>query len=117
MVENLYGWHHRNERYLRNERSLARVGLVYSQQTATFYGGEQARAKVEDHALGFYQALVEARVPFDMAHDLLLDEERLRPYRTLILPNIAALSERQCKQLTAFVAVGGSLIAMHETSL
>ena len=52
-----------------------------------------------------------------MAHDLLLDEERLRPYRTLILPNIAALSERQCKQLTALVAVGGSLIATHETSL
>ncbi len=117
VVEDLYGWHHRNERYLRNERSLARVAIVYSQQTATFYGGEQARAKVEDHALGFYQALVEARVPFDMAHDLLLDAEHLRPYRTLILPNIAALSDQQCQQLIAFVEAGGNLIATHETSL
>lgn len=117
VVEDIYTWHHRNERYLRNERSLARVALVYSQQTASFYGGERARAKVEDHALGFYQALVEARVPFDMVHDLLLDTAHLAPYRTLILPNIAALSDAQCRQLTQFVEAGGNLIATHETSL
>jgi putative glycosyl hydrolase-like family 6 (GHL6) protein/glycosyl hydrolase family 42 (putative beta-galactosidase) len=117
VVEDLYGWHYRNESYLRNERSLARVAIVYSQQTATFYGGEQARARVEDHALGFYQALVEARVPFDMVHDLLLDAAHLSQYRTLILPNIAALSSEQCKRLAAFVEGGGNLIATHETSL
>jgi len=117
VVEDLYGWHYRNEKYLRNERSLARVAIVYSQQTASFYGGEQARAKVEDHALGFYQALVESRVPFDMVHDLLLDAGSLKPYRTLILPNIAALSDKQCQQLIAFVESGGNLIATHETSL
>ena len=76
------------------------MGLVYSQQTAAFYGGAQARAKVEDHALGFYQALVEARVPFDMVHDGLLDAEHIGRYRTLILPNIAALSTKQCGQLS-----------------
>src|SRR5262249_5950689 len=97
VVEELYDWHYKNERYLRNERSLARVALVYSQQTASFYGGPQARAKVEDYALGFYQALVEARVPFDMVHDHLLDAEHVDRYRTLILPNIAALSTEQCR--------------------
>jgi hypothetical protein len=117
VVEQLYCWHYQNERYLRNEKSLARVAMVYSQQTATFYGGEKARAKVEDHALGFYQALVEARIPFEMVHDRLLDRERLDSFRTLILPNIAALSVRQCEQLGAFVKTGGSLIATYETSL
>ncbi len=116
-VEDLYGWHYRNERYLRNEESLARVGLVYSQQTASFYGGEHAHAKVEDHALGFYQAMVEARIPFDMVHDRLLDAAHIGRYRTLILPNIAALSGEQCRQLTEFVRAGGSLVATHETSL
>ena len=67
------------------------LGLVYSQQTAQFYGGEQARAKVEDHTLGFYQALIEARIPFEMVHDGLLDPEHIGRFRTLILPNIAAL--------------------------
>ncbi len=117
VVEELYVWHHRNERYLRNEDSLARVGLVYSQQTATFYGGEKAHDKVENPALGFYEALVEARIPFEMVHDGLLDADHLRPFRTLILPNIAALSNRQCEQLRTFVQGGGSIIATFETSL
>ncbi len=117
VVEDLYGWHYRNERYLRNEKSLAQVAMMYSQQTATFYGGERARATVEDHSLGMYQALVEARVPFDMVHDQLLDAGHLGQYRTLILPNIAALSAAQCRQLTDFVDRGGGLVATHETSL
>ena len=117
VVEELYTWHYENERYLRNEDPLARVAIVYSQQTATFYGGESARAKVEDPALGFYQALVEARIPFEMVHDQLLDSAHLEPFRTLILPNIAALSTEQCGQITSFVERGGSIIATYETSL
>jgi len=117
VVEDLYRWHHRVERYLRNEAPLARVGLVYSQQTAWFYGGPRARQKVEDHALGWYQALIEARVPFEMVHDRLLDASRLDRFKTLILPNIAALSDEQCRQLHAFVDRGGGLVATYETSL
>jgi hypothetical protein len=116
-VEEVYVWHHKNERYLRNEKPLARVGMVYSQRTAAYYGAEQARQKVEDHALGFYQAMVEARIPFEMAHDLLLDAAHTNQFSTLILPNIAALSTGQCDQLRQFVERGGSIIATHETSL
>ncbi|MGH9689052.1 MAG: beta-galactosidase trimerization domain-containing protein, partial [Candidatus Acidiferrales bacterium] len=117
VVEELYDWHYRNERYLRNEASLARVAMVYSQQTAAFYGGVQARARVEDPALGFYQALVEARIPFEMVHDELLDAEHVEPFHTLILPNIAALSTKQCDQIREYANRGGSVIATYETSL
>jgi hypothetical protein len=117
VVEEVYNWHFRNQRYLRNQSNLARVALVYSQQTARFYGGAQARAKVEDHILGYYHALIEARVPFEMAHDGLLDSENLAPFKLLILPNIAALSDAQCAQLRDFVTRGGSVVATHETSL
>jgi hypothetical protein len=116
-VERVYDWHFRNERYLRNEANLARVAMVYSQQTARYYGGAQARQKVEDHALGYYQALVEARIPFEMAHDGLLDAEHLAGYKALILPNIAALSVQQCGQIREFVERGGGIVATHETSL
>src|SRR5439155_11594289 len=87
------------------------------QQTAWFYGGPRARAKVEDHALGWYQALIEARIPFEMVHDRLLDAEHVGRFKTLILPNIAALSDGQCRQLRAFVERGGGLVATYETSL
>jgi hypothetical protein len=117
VVQEIFAWHYANERYLRNLRPLARVGLVYSQQSAWFYGGEQAREKIEEPGLGFYQALVEARIPFEMVHDRCLDEEHLAPFRTLILPNIAALSDAQCASLRGFVERGGGLVATYQTSL
>jgi hypothetical protein len=117
VVEEIYKWHYANETYVRNERSLARVGMVYSQQTAWYYGGTNARAKVEDAALGYYQALVEARIPFEMVHDGLLDEKHLAQFKTLVLPNLAALSDRQCEQFRAFVEKGGGVVATFETSL
>ena len=83
-------------------------------------GSTAARApgqKVEDHALGWYQALIEARIPFEMVHDRLLDADHLGRFKTLILPNIAALSDEQCRQLREFVDRGGSLVATYETSL
>src|SRR5262245_43886441 len=116
-VEELYGRYYRWEPYLRNEASLARVALVYSQQTAWFYGQDRYRDKIEDPTLGWYQALVEARTPFEMVHDRLLDSDHLAAFKTLILPNIAALSDEQCAQLRRFVEGGGGLVATFETSL
>ena len=115
-VEDIYTWHHKHERYLRNEEPLARAALVYSQQTATFYGGPEEHAKVEDHTLGFYQALTEARLPFEMVHDGLLDAAHVDRFKLLVLPNIAALSEAQCRQLEEYVERGGGLVATFETS-
>jgi hypothetical protein len=117
VVEEVYNWHYRAESYLRNEASLARVALVYSQQTATFYGGTRAQQKVEDHTRGFYHALIEARIPFEMVHDRLLDADHIDRFKLLILPNIAALSNQQCGQLRAYVKRGGSLVATFETAL
>ena len=116
-VDDIYNWSYRAQRYLRNQRSLARVALVYSQQTAAFYGGEHAQSRVEDHALGFYQALIEARIPFEMVHDHLLDPAHIDRFKVLILPNIAALSDEQCDQIRQYLLRGGSLVATFETSL
>ena len=111
-IDDIYLWTEKNQQYLTDRRPLARVAIIYSQQTSWYYG-----AKVEDYALGWYQALVESRIPFEMVHDHLLDPEHLAPFKTLILPNLAALSESQCDQLRAFVSNGGSIVATHETSL
>jgi len=114
-VEELYTWCAANEKYLRHERPLARVAIVYSQQTAWFVPGE--RGSREDATDGWYHALVEARVPFEMVHDRLLDAEHLAAFKTLILPAIAALSDAQCEQLRAFVRRGGGIVATTTTSL
>jgi type 1 glutamine amidotransferase len=114
-VEDLYNWHFRNERFLRNEDNLARVAVVFSQQTAKFYGAAEPGRRIEDHINGIYQALVESRIPFEMIHDRKLSDAAR--FRTLILPNIAALSDEQCSQIADFVDRGGGVVATHETSL
>ena len=107
-VEDVYVWHWRNERYLRNEQSLARVAMVYSQQTAYVLRWRPARARVEDHALGLLPCAGQARIPFDMVHDQLLDAAHVGRYRTLILPNIAALSESSAGSLRTSCAAAAA---------
>ena len=115
-IEDLFLWTEKNRAYLAHRQPIARVAIVYSQQTAWNFGPE-AQAKVEDYALGWCQALIESRMQWEMIHDRLLDPAHISRFKTLILPNIAVLSDAQCDQLRAFVAAGGSLIATHQTSL
>ena len=116
-VAGLYAGYHKNEKYLRNTASLARVGVVYSEQTDRNYGGQPWQQKSGDHIDGMYHALVESRIPFDMVNDRLLTPDDLKQFKLLILPNIAALSDAQCLQLQVFVDGGGSVVATFETSL
>jgi hypothetical protein len=116
-VEKMYQGYYKNEKYLRNTAPMARVGLVYSEQTDRKYGGKPWQQRSMDHELGMYHALVEDHMPFEMVNDKLLDEEHLKPFKLLVLPNIAALSDEQCGQLKKFVENGGSLVATFETSL
>jgi hypothetical protein len=83
---------------------------VLSQQSARRQG-----AGYDDHELGFYQALVESRIPFEMLHEDLLDQAGR--FRLLILPNIVCLSDKQCTQLNQYVQGGGRVVAAFETSL
>jgi hypothetical protein len=116
-VEDIYKWHHSAEAYLRNESPLARVALVYSEQTGDYYDRGQPHQRTQEHLKGAYHALIESRVPFEMVHDGLLDADRVDRFKLLILPNIAALSLDQCGQLRQYVKGGGSLLATFETSL
>ena len=90
--------------------------MVFSEQNRN-YGNEKWQQKNGDHESGMYQALIEARIPFEMVNDRLLDDEHLKTFKLLILPNSAALSDEQCNQLRKFTEKGGNLLATFETSL
>lgn len=115
-VENIYKVLYRNEKYLRNVAPLARVGMIFPEH-ARSYGSERWQQRSGDHSSGMYHALIEARIPFEMVNVRLLGEQYLKPFRLLILPNIAQLSDEQCNHLRKFVENGGSILATYETSL
>ncbi len=105
-VAKLYEGYHKNEKYLRNTASMARVGVVYSEQTDRNYGGKPWQQKSGDHLDGIYHTLVESRIPFDMVNDRLLTPNDLNRFKLLILPNIAALSDAQCQPATGVRGAG-----------
>jgi hypothetical protein len=116
-VERIYDWHYRHEKYLRNEESLARVALLYSEQTQTQHAGVAQGDRADDHVLGIHHALIEARVPFELVHEAFLMPERLDRFKLLILADAAALSDAQCAAIRSYVQRGGSILATFASSL
>jgi len=95
-------------------RSPARVALLYSQTTMDFYGREAVMERCLAEYRGFYEALVEGHIQFDLLHDADLEGAALKRYALLILPNVAALADHQAALLDAYVEAGGRLIATFE---
>jgi len=116
-VERIYDWHFRHERYLRNESPVASIGLLYSEQTGRYHPGVATGDRAEDHVLGMYHALIEARMPFELVHEGFLTLERLDRFKVLVLADAAALSDAQCEAIRGFVSRGGSVVATFASSL
>ena len=117
VVERIYEWHYRHESYLRNESPVAAIGLLYSEQTARYHPGVAAGDRTEDHVLGMYHALIEARMPFELVHEAFLTPDRLDRFKVLVLADAAALSHAQCEAIRRFVERGGSVVATFASSL
>jgi hypothetical protein len=125
-VEKIFQWHYKHDRYMRNTGNLARVAMVNSTQSGIFTAGGtaftagdgvRAAQRVTDSVNGYYQALVEARIPFEMADDRQLEPKHIARYRVLVLADVAAMSDAQCEQIRAYVKAGGRIVATGETSL
>jgi hypothetical protein len=116
-VERIYQWHFDHERYLRNEAPLARVALLHSEQTAVYHPGVGTGDRAEDHMLGMYHALIEARIPFELVHEAFLTPDRTDRFKLIVLADRAALSNDQCAALRGYVSRGGSVLATFATSL
>lgn len=112
----IYGWCKANEAYLHDRQPLATVGVVWSQQNLDFYGRDDASVLAELPWRGLNQALVRARIPYLPIHadDL---ENQAAQFNTLVLPNLASMSDAQIAAVRKFVAYGGGLLATGQSSL
>jgi len=111
-----FNWMARHDVHFANKRSIANLGVVIGQRTQLFYQPPRG-ALMREYMDGMYYALLEGRFLFDFVHEDKLAPEDLAPYSALVLPNTALLSDRQCRQLRAYVDGGGSLLATFETGM
>jgi hypothetical protein len=116
-MENAYQGFYRSEKYLRNTASMARVAVIIADEHNENPTGKPWQQNEAYHLHGMYHNLVEGHVPFEMLNAGSLTPELLKPYKLLILPNIASLSDAQCAAIKKFVEAGGSLVATFESSL
>jgi hypothetical protein len=84
--------------------------------TTLRHHGQDTRKAAEANDLGFYQALVEAKLPFEMLSDQAMTLDSLKQFKVVILANSTCLGDAQVKLLEAYVSAGGSVVAAFETS-
>jgi Hypothetical glycosyl hydrolase 6 len=109
-------WHKHHQEYLYNRRPVATVGVVWSETNNVFYGRDDTAERVLSPWRGMVNALVRARIPYVAVHADHIDRDA-ENLATLILPNVAALTESQVASIKRFVAHGGGLFATGESSL
>ena len=110
VMKRLARWEH----YFDGAVSGARVALVYSRHTQDNYGGDKAHARYLDFIRGWYCALLEAHIPFDVISDKTIAPERLGRYRVVVLSNLACVSDDTVEALAAFANAGGGVVASFE---
>lgn len=103
-------WHVENESYLYDRRPVATVGVLWSHENIDFYGRDAALDRVLLPWHGWTRALTRARIPFVPVHadHVARDAEGLR---TLVLPDLAVLTDGQLDAIRRFCEEGGSLVA------
>ena len=116
MPVSLLRWHEGNEQYLLDRRPIASVGVLWSQENVDFYGRDNANERVMMPYHGIIRALIRSRIPYLPLHadHIARDGDQ---FKTLILPNLAAVSDTQVQQLRDFVARGGNLVVTGESTL
>jgi hypothetical protein len=104
------------EPVLESMKPTAEIAVIDPSTTLRHWAPEERHA-AEKHELGFYHALVEARLPFELLSDQVLSDENLDRFKLIVLANAACLSDAQNEAIRAYVDRGGSVIAAYETSL
>jgi hypothetical protein len=111
-----FDWLAKHDQHLTNRNAVANIAVVMGQRTQRFYRHEELGDPMMN-IHGIYMALLEGRFLFDFLHEQDLTTDKIRKYKTTLLPNIALLSDAECEALKSFSQGGGSIMASFETSL
>jgi hypothetical protein len=109
-----FQWIAKYQPHFVNRRPVANLAVVFSQRMNASYHAPGGGAAT-DFLQGMYYALLEGRFLFDFVHEDDLDPQTLKKYAAVILPNVALLTDAQCRQLREYGHAGGGLLATFES--
>ena len=108
--------HEKLQAMLETTTPTAEIAIIDPTTTLKNWARDERR-QAEGDDLGFYHALIEAKLPFEFLSDEAMTAESLDRFKLVILANASNLSDAQCALLRDYAARGGSLIAAHETAM
>lgn len=116
LTDDIFRWSEKNRNFLVKRKNSSEIGVVWNQETITYYGRDQIREKCEYPWLGITRTLSQAGLPFWPVHadDVEKYAERLQ---LLILPNLAVMTEKQEEMILNWLGMGKALILTGDTSL
>lgn len=109
-------WHKKNEEYLYERKLVANVGLVWSMDNIDFYGKDDNKERVELPWRGFTAALTKGRIAYKPINAKNVPSE-VGEIDTLILPNLAVMTDELCDRLNSFVLSGGNIVLTGESGM
>ncbi len=105
----LFAWHAENDEYLYDRETLADVAVIWSQLNYDFYGRDQVKERCSAPWRGITQALSKARIPFMPINIDDIDKYVAR-INTMILPDLAIMTDKQIDTVCNYLDKGGNLI-------
>jgi len=112
----VFKWHAENEQYLYDRTPVATIGIVYSEDNNVFYGRDDVSGNVEAPWRGWINTFTRYRIPYIVINADHIERDASK-VSTLVLPNLAAMTDAQVAAVKRFVANGGNLVATGDTSL
>ena len=98
-----------------SRESAAEVALVYSRATLDYAGGANPDLNYLDGFRGAYNALMDARLPFDLISDKRINARSMARYKAVLLPSLACMSDDVAAELKAYMQQGGHVVATYRT--
>ena len=107
------------ERYLVNTQAVSEIALIFSERTAIIdsYNKNYQSQQYYPNLMSWYQALTVNHIQCVPEFAESLNEEKLKRYKLILLPDARCLSEKEIKLLKDWVEKGGVLIATGSSSL
>ena len=115
-MHDLFEWLGNYDEYFYGWDSDANVAVVYSRYTLDYLDkGSWEGYSYHDEFNGILMMLIESNIPFEVITERDLDN--LYRYDLVILPDFACMNESQAEKIKEYVASGGKIVAINETSL